>query len=93
MMIRIWLSSAQIGDMADERDFDLWARYVSETIATATGIAVDEIDQGAFGATGADSISGGTEEQRQELREWLSVTGWEAFCSGAWQAMAAAKDH
>lgn len=88
-MIKVTLSSANMGDMTDERDFDLWARYVAETIDDATGLTV-EVDQARFGDAGEDVISGATEDERETLRTWLSVTGWEAFCSGPWQAMAAA---
>lgn len=88
-MIQIILSSANLGDMTDERDFDLWARYVAETIDAATGL-VCEIDQAAFGDAGADQIRGATDDERETLRRWLSVDGWEAFCAGSWQAMAVA---
>lgn len=89
MTIRIWLTSGNMGDMADERDFDLWARYVRENISESTGIEVDEVVQARFSDSGEDSIYGAAEDQRDTLRRWLSIDGWEAFCGGAWQAMAA----
>lgn len=87
--IRITLTSANMGDNADERDFDLWARYVAETIDAATGITVGEVDQARYGEAGEDVIVGASEDERETLRTWLSVTGWESFCAGAWQILAA----
>jgi len=87
--IKITLSSAAMGDMTDDRDFDLWARYVTENVTESTGVEVAEVDQYRFGEAGEDAITGADEDERETLRRWLSVDGWEAFCSGAWQAMAA----
>lgn len=90
MGIKITLSSAAMGDV-DELDFDLWARFVAEQIDEATGIEVVEVDQARFGEAGEDRIDGATEEQRQVLRSWLSVDGWDVFCGqgGPWETMRA----
>jgi hypothetical protein len=90
-MSTIWitLSSANMGDNVDERDFDLWAKYVAETIDEAVGFEIHEVDQARFGEAGEDWITGATAEETEIIRRWLAVDGWEAFCSGAWQAMAA----
>lgn len=85
MAIRIMLSSADMGDV-DERDFDLWTRYVAENVESATGVDA-EVEQGRFGDAGEDVISGATEAQRDLLLSWLSVHGWEAFCAGPWDEM------
>jgi hypothetical protein len=90
MAIKIILSSAAMGDV-DELDFGCWARYVAERIDEATGVEVAEVDQQRFGEAGEDQISGATEEQRETLRRWLSVDGWDAFCGqgGPWEKMRA----
>ena len=89
MTIRIWLTSANMGDMTDEHDFDLWARYVRENISESTGIDVAEMNQARYSDGGEDSVYGANEDEREALLRWLRVDGWEAFCAGAWQAMAA----
>jgi hypothetical protein len=90
MAITIILSSAAMGDV-DELDFDLWTRYVSEHVDEATGAEVAEVHQFRFGEPGPDRIDGATEEQRETLRRWLSVDGWDSFCGqgGPWETMRA----
>lgn len=90
MKIKVVLSSSALGqfDMVNEHDFDIWTRYVTETIESATGIDVC-VEQGQYGDCGEDIIIGASEEERETLRQWLSVDGWEAFCAGAWQILAA----
>lgn len=83
--ISITLSAANMGPNADEAEFDAWASYVNEHIDEALDIT-SEVDQFAFtgrGAENEDRVSGGSEEQRDAVREWLSHAGWDAFCSRA----------
>lgn len=83
--IRIALSAANMDPNATEADFDAWATYICDHIDEATGL-VCEVDQAAFtgrGAEAEDRIEGATDEQREAIRGWLSVTGWEAFCADA----------
>lgn len=83
--IKVTLSAANLGPQATEADFDAWASYVVAHIDEALGLSC-EVDQAAFtgrGAEGEDRIQGATDEQRDSIRGWLSVTGWEAFCAQA----------
>lgn len=84
--IKITLSAANMGPDATEADFDAWASFVNERIEhvvdAAIGIRVD-VEQAAFigpNAEPEDMIHGATEDQRDTVREWLSVDGWNAFC-------------
>ncbi len=87
MTITVILSGANMGDV-DELDYDLWARYVAENVESATSIDA-EVDQLRLGDAGEDTIVGATAEQRETLRTWLAVDGWEDFCGEAWARMRA----
>ena len=90
-MILITLSAANLGPHATEADFDAWAAYVAKHIGKALGIEA-EVDQYAFTGSGAaaeDCVGGSTAEQREEIRRWLSVDGWEAFCAAGGPAAVA----
>jgi hypothetical protein len=89
-MIEVMLSSAHMGDV-DETDFDVWAEFVSERIEEATGLAI-QVDQAPFGEAGEDVISRADEHERATVREWLSITGWEAFCGQEWDARRKARE-
>jgi hypothetical protein len=82
-MIKIQLTAYNMGEV-DEADYDAWARYVVEHIDAGVGFEVDEVSQHRFvGGPAEDTIMGGTDKQRAAIREWLDVTGWEAFCADA----------
>lgn len=88
--IQITLSSANMGPQATEADFDAWVAYVAREIDEALGIDA-EVDQFAFtgpGFEGEDAVSGGTAEQREDVKRWLSGAGWEAFCAEGGAALA-----
>jgi hypothetical protein len=91
-MIKLILSAADMGDVT-EADFDAWAAFVCNNIDAGVGFVVDDVDQHRFGHAGEDTISGATDEQREAVRTWLSVTGWEEFCATpeAWPHEAAAR--
>lgn len=84
--VKIVLSSANMGDV-DEDDFDIWAGYVADSIDDALGFEVESVDQQRFGEAGDDIVTGGTQEQREAVRQWLKVAGWESFCGqgGPWE--------
>ena len=85
--ISVTLTAANMGNV-DETDFDLWTKFVSENHEAALGFEIHEIDQHRFlGGPASDSITGGTEEDREAIRTWLSVTGWETFCGEVWERM------
>jgi hypothetical protein len=86
MAIKIILSAANMGSLADEADFDAWASYVCDNVDEACGVFVAEVDQQRFGDAGPDRVTGATEEQRATILGWLAHEGWEAFCadSTAW---------
>jgi hypothetical protein len=88
--IRITLSSAAMGDVS-EADFDAWASYVTEHVNEGAGVEVSEVDQQRFGDAGEDRIEGATLAERDAIRTWLAVTGWDAFCGdeSAWPKVAA----
>jgi hypothetical protein len=88
MAIEIVLSSANMGDV-DETDFDLWRRFVAGRIDDAMGFEVEAVSQRRFGEVGNDCVYGGTEEQREAIRSWLSHDGWDEFCGqgGPWETM------
>lgn len=81
-MIKITLSSANLGAEADEAFFDAWAAYVAEHCAEACGVPDVEVDQQTFGDAGEDRVSGATSDERAAITTWLSVDGFEAFCTG-----------
>ncbi len=82
MSIRIVLTAANMGPDATERDFDAWATYVVEHIDEALGFEVAELEQHPFRSGPAtDTIEGASDEQREAIRGYLGVTGWEAFCA------------
>ena len=90
--ISVTLTAANMGDV-DEIDFDLWTKFVSENHEAALGFEIHEIDQHSFKRPPSrDTIGGGTEEQREAIRTWLSVTGWDDFCGEAWEKMRAQYD-
>lgn len=85
--INVVLTAANMGNV-DEVDFDLWAKFVAENIDAAMGFEVASVDQCVFvGGMDRDMITGGTEEQREAIRSWLSATGWETFCGETWERM------
>lgn len=85
--ISVTLTAANMGDV-DETDFDLWAKFVAENHEAALGFEIHEIDQCDFTDGAArDYVSGGTKEQRDAIRHWLSVTGWDDFCGETWERM------
>lgn len=81
--IRIVLTAANMGPNATEADYDTWAAYVTSHVDEACGVDVATVDQQHYGHGGEDEISGGSEEQRNTVRRWLSVDGWEAWCAHA----------
>ena len=85
--ISVTLTAAHMGNV-DETDFDLWTKFVTENIDEALGFDVHDIEQGRFPCgAGADVITGATQEQRDAIRAWLDVDGWNAFCGEAWETM------
>jgi len=78
MSITIRLSSANLGSEGDEELFDAWAAFVTEHVGV--GVEVHAVEQRRFGEAGEDEITGGTEEDREAIRQWLSVEGWNQFC-------------
>ncbi len=81
MTIKIMLSAANMGPQTTEADFDAWAGYVCNHIDEAMGFEVADVDQFRFiGGAGGDRIDGASDEQREAIRSWLAVAGWEAFC-------------
>lgn len=89
--IKITLSAANMGNMADEADFDAWASYVCDHVDEACGVFVTEVDQFRFGDGGRDTVTGATDDEEARILSWLSHDGWEAFCAdaGAWPVRAA----
>ena len=86
MAISVTLTSANMGDV-DECDFDAWASFVCDSIDDAVGFEVAAVDMHAFGrGPGRDTVSGASEEQEAAIREYLSVTGWDAWCSSGGSA-------
>lgn len=84
--INVVLTAANMGDV-DEVDFGLWTKYAADMLPALVGEEVD-VEQHRFsGGPDRDTITGGTEEQREAIRTWLSVTGWEAFCGETWERM------
>lgn len=82
MAIKITLTAYNMGSETTEADFDAWAKYVAENIDESMGFEVESVDQFPFrGGPDKDAIEGGTGEQRVAIRDWLSVIGWEAWCS------------
>lgn len=79
--IKLLLSSAHMGDAADEDDFNRWAIFVGKNVTKSTGIHIAEVIPLRFGSAGEDQIVGANATQRDVLRRWLSVDGWEAFCA------------
>ena len=48
----------------------------------ALNVSVDSVDQHSFtGGPAEDTVTGGTEEQREAIRSWLAHEGWDAFCA------------
>jgi hypothetical protein len=90
--ISVTLSAANMGDQATEADFDKWAAFCAEHLPTLSGLesATVEVDQFAFtgrGAEAEDKISGANEEQRETIKRFVSVDGWDSFCTdGSWAA-------
>jgi hypothetical protein len=85
--IIVTLTAANMGNV-DETDFDLWTKFVSENHEGALGFEIAEIDQHRFsGGPDRDTIHGGTEEDREAIRTWLAVTGWDTFCGEVWETM------
>ena len=87
-MIKVTLSSADMGDV-DEIDFDCWAGFVNDKIDDVVNAAV-EVEQARFGDAGPDVISGATDEQARDIRDWLAHAGWDAFCGDEWNKRRAA---
>lgn len=85
-LIHVELSSHNMGEEADERDFDLWTQYVAQNIKEKTGLTC-EVTQAGFGEGVEDLIWGANEEQRATLRTWLRVDGWNDFCGEVWEEM------
>lgn len=82
MAIEITLTAYNMGAVT-EGDFDAWAAFVAENIDAAVGLEVAAVSQSPF-ASGPDHdvITGGTAQDREYVRTWLSVDGWARFCSG-----------
>lgn len=83
MAIKIILSAANMGNLADEADFDAWAAFVCEHVDEACGVFVADVDQLRFGDAGPDRVTGATEEQTETILSWLAHDGWDAFCADA----------
>lgn len=82
MSIRICLSAASTG-FDDETDYDAWVAYVTGHVCEACDLPdTTEVDGGQFvGGPGVDLIYRANEEQEEAIRRWLSIDGWDAFCS------------
>lgn len=85
-MITITLTAYNMGPETTEEDFDAWHSYVSAHADEAVGgenqgnTPID-VDQHSFtGGPAEDTVTGGTEEQREAIRSWLAHEGWDAFC-------------
>lgn len=81
--VQITLSAAALGPEADEAFFDAWTSYVNEHIDEALSVDA-EVEQAGFTgrtAIAEDIVRGADGDLRDAIREWLSVTGWEAFCA------------
>lgn len=82
--ITVTLSAANMGPNATENDFDAWAAYVNEHIEFSLGLGSVTVDQFGFtGRTSAteDQIDGATDEQADDITDYLDGWGWDAFCS------------
>lgn len=81
--LKIILTAYNMGPETTEADFDAWAAYVNEHVDAVVGETV-QVEQFDFNAgQSKDRIEGATYEQRETLRRWLAVDGWEAFCASA----------
>lgn len=81
--VSVILTAQNMGPDATEADFDAWANYVAARASEWLGFEVD-VDQHAFcGGPAADTIVGGTDEQRESLREALSHDLWDQACADA----------
>lgn len=85
-MIRVTLSSYNLGNDATPDDFDAWCAYVSDNLATRCGIVPDaiEVDSYLFGEAAKDRVRGGTEDQRLAIQHVLAYDLWDTFCSYYW---------
>ena len=80
--ITITLTAYNMGPETTTEDFDAWRRYVCDHIDEALDVSVDSVDQHSFtGGPAEDTITGGTEEQREAIRSWLAHEGWDDFCA------------
>ena len=87
--IKITLTAYNMGAGCDEADFDAWAAWVEENLPEALTIdaARIEVDQHSYrNGPSSDTVTGGTEEERDRIRSWLAVGGWDEFCGSpeAW---------
>lgn len=83
--VEITLSSAALGDEADEAFFDKWAGWVAEHVDERFGVDAS-VDQFRFGEAGEDRVIqcgriGGEGIDVADIRRWLKNEGWEAFCA------------
>ena len=80
--ITITLTAYNMGPQTTEADFDAWRRYVCDHVDDALNVSVDSVDQHSFtGGPAEDTVTGGTEEQREAIRSWLAHEGRDAFCA------------
>lgn len=77
--IVIALTATNMGPANLAEDFDAWHNFVCNNIDDALGFNVCDVTQANAGSE--DRIEGATEEQREAIRRWLAVDGWETFCS------------
>ena len=82
--IKITLTAYNMGPDATEADFDAWDRFVRQRIESACDLPEDSADVRQFpfaNGPAEDHVFGGTSQQREVIREWLSNDGWGAFCA------------
>lgn len=81
--ITVTLTAYNMGPNTKEEDFDAWHAFVCNRIdKVADIIYVGVVGQHSFAAGPAeDTITGGTEEQREAIRPWLAHEWWDDFCA------------
>lgn len=84
MSIRVTLTAVNMGPLATEADYDAWAAFVEEHLEDAVGVGIGLVEQSPWRLAVKpfeDVVTGATEEQAAEIRQWLSGDGWNEFCA------------
>jgi hypothetical protein len=79
--VDIKLTAYNMGDESTESMFDTWAIWVAENVDDACGVRAS-VDQFAFrGGPADDYVASNSDEAAENVREWLSGEGWQAWCA------------